>query len=281
MKKLLTLLSFSLFLAVGFNASAQYCGSANTAIYPPAPGNNPGFGSLDSIACIVQGVNTDLVLPFRNYTNFTAQGNSITIYKLRFDTLTNLPCGMCWTTNSPTNEFYGGQEGTIHFQGATNDQVGEYKVHMIMSVITTTDTSSYTNPNSIEHIDANAGGVYLYLRVKSASGACAAVDTNMLGNRAGCTTGVNDISTSAVKSLTVQPNPMTSEAKVTFTSEISTATQVKIVNIVGSEVYSATINAKAGMNETTISKGNLPAGIYILSVGNNRGTATRKFVISE
>jgi hypothetical protein len=117
--------------------------------------------------------------------------------------------------------------------------------------------------------------------VKSASGACVPVDTNVLGLRASCTTGINDITTSAVNGLTVQPNPMSSEAKVTFTSEINAAAQVKIVNIVGSEVYSATINAKTGMNETTISKGNLPAGIYILSVGNNRGTATRKFVISE
>jgi predicted Zn-dependent protease len=279
MKKLFTILSFSFFLAVGFTASAQYCGTANTNC--GLPRQQPGFGALDSFPCIVQGVPTDISIAFKNYTNFTAQGNSITIYKLRMDTITNLPCGMCWSTTSPTNEFYAGNDGCIHIQGTTNDAVGEYKAHFILSVITTTDTSSYTNANSIEHIDANAGGVYLYFRVKSASGACAAVDTNVLGLRASCTIGINDITTSAVNGLTVQPNPMSSEAKVTFTSEINAAAQVKIVNIVGSEVYSATINAKAGMNETTISKGNLPAGIYILSVGNNHGTATRKFVISE
>ncbi|MCW3126700.1 MAG: hypothetical protein JWO03_2358, partial [Bacteroidetes bacterium] len=195
------------------------------------------------------------------------------------DTISNLPCGMCWSSNKATNEFLPDEVGAFQIQGTTNDPAGEYKVHLVLSVATL-DSHTY----NIQHIDANAGGVYLYFRVKG-SGACAPVDTNILGLTTSCITppfgvGINEVS-NAVSGLVIQPNPMANEAKVTFTSETNTTQTVRIVNIVGSEVYRASINAKAGINETTISKGNLPAGIYIMSVGNNKGMATRKFIISE
>jgi hypothetical protein len=282
MKKLFSLLSLGLALTFGFQAQAQYCGSSMVTTagcgVPPSNPNFHGFGPLDSIPCIVQGANTALVLPFVNYSTFSAQGNTVHIYKLRIDTISNLPCGLCWSTNSPTNEFYANQFGCFQLQGVTNDQVGEYKAHLILSVETTSDTTGYSGPTA--HVNANLGDVYLYFRVVAAGNVCAGVDTNQLGNTASCTTGISEVNNN-IKALTIQPNPMSGEAKVAFTSEISGEQSIKIMNMVGSEVYGATINTKIGMNETTISKGNLPAGIYILSVGSAQGIATRKFVISE
>ena len=275
MKKLFTLLSFSALVA--FSANAQYCGSSQVSAVTPT--NTYGFGNLNNIACIQQGVPTTLTLPFKTYTQFDAQGNHVTIYKLRIDTMSNLPCGMCWSSNKPTNEFLPDEIGTFQIQGTTNDPVGEYKVHLMLSVNTDNGTGYNISP-----INADAGGIYLYFRVNG-SGTCAPVDTNSLGLTASCKTaafgvGINEV-TNSVSALSVQPNPMANEAKVTFASETNGAQTLRITSIGGSEVYRATVDAKAGMNETTISKGNLPAGIYILSVGSSKGTATRKFVIAE
>jgi hypothetical protein len=42
---------------------------------------------LDSIPCIQQGAATNLIIPFVNYDQFTAQGNHVNIKKLRIDTI--------------------------------------------------------------------------------------------------------------------------------------------------------------------------------------------------
>ena len=280
MKKLFTLVSLSITLLFGFQANAQYCGSSQVTTsacgLPPQNPNFRGFGSLDSIPCIQKGVSTDLIIPFVNYDQFTAQGNHVNIKKLRIDTISNLPCGLCWSTNKATNEFLADEFGCFKIHGTTNDPAGEYKMHLILSVATV-DTNSY----SIVHINANAGGVYLYLRVQANGSACVSVDTSSLGLTATCITGINEVSTATVHSLSIQPNPMSAEAKVTFTSETNGDQQIRITNVVGSEVYNAAISAKMGINETTISRNNLPAGIYILSVGNASGMISRKFVIAE
>lgn len=272
MKKLFTLLSFSFIMGASY---AQYCGSSQvTAINPSS---NYGFPPLDSIPCIVQGANTTLDIPFKTYTTFTAQGNTVNIYKLRIDTMSNLPCGLCWSSTSATNEFNPNDLGTFRIQGTTNDAVGEYKVHLILSV-NTQNQGAY----DIQGIDADAGSVYLYLRVKAANGNCDPVNTNVPGLTAStqCPTGINDVKAN-VSALAVQPNPMTNEAKVSFTSEVAGTSNVTITNIVGSVVYRTAVATRIGDNETTISKGNLPAGIYILTVGNNKAAASRKFVIAE
>ena len=272
MKKIITLLSFSFCFVASY---AQYCGSSQVSSI--TPGGGYGFPALDSIPCIVQGANTTLDIPFRTYTTFTAQGNTVNIYKLKIDQMSNLPCGLCWSTTSATNEFNPNDYGTFRFQGTTNDAVGEYKIHLLLSVAT-----QNANNYDIQGIDADAGGVYLYLRVKAANGSCAAVDTSSAGLTAStsCPLGVNDVKTT-VSALTVQPNPMTNEATVSFTSEVAGTSNLTITNIVGSVVSRSAITTKVGENNATINKGNLPAGIYILTVGNNKASASRKFVIAE
>lgn len=272
MKKLFTLLSLTLCFGASY---AQYCGSSQISTITPT--NNYGFPDLDSIPCIVQGAATTLDIPFKTYTTFTAQGNTVNIYKLKIDVMDNLPCGLCWSSTSATNEFNPNDLGTFRIQGTTNDAVGEYKIHLLLSV-NTQNQGAY----NIDSIDADAGGVYLYLRVKANGGNCDPVNTNAPGLTASahCPTGVNDIKAD-VSALSIQPNPMNGEAKVTFTSEVAGTSQLTITNVVGSVVSRSTLTTRVGQNEATISKGNLPAGIYILTVGNDKASTSHKFVIAE
>lgn len=294
MTKLITLLFFCFTLITSFQASAQYCGSSQVSF--PACGfqNNYGFGNIDSFKCITRGQCDSLIIPFRVYTGFTAAGNTITIYKLRFDAIDSLPCGLCWSTSQSTssingvpngpNEFGPGENGCIKISGLTNDPAGSYKLSMSLAVRDNQSTTGY----DIDTIASDAGNVVIWVKVIDPGTSCpTTLDTahrkhpSTSCTHTSCpTVGIVEVSRT-LTDLSIQPNPMSSEAKVTFNSEITGNQQIRITNLVGSEVYYANLPVKAGANETTIKRNNLPAGIYILSVGGNQGMTTRKFIITE
>lgn len=294
MKKLITHLFFCFALISTLQVSAQYCGSAQVSF--PACGiqSTPGFGDINTYHCITRGQCDSLTIPFNVYTNFTAQGNAVTIYKLRFDAIDSLPCGLCWSTNQSTqsingvpngqNEFGPGESGCIKIKGLTNDAAGSYKLSMILDVRTQQNSTGY----NVDSIPSDAGGIVIWVKVIDPGTNCpTSIDTAHPKHPSTscaapvCLTGIVEVSKN-LTNLTVQPNPMTSgESKVTFNSEISGNQQIRITNVVGSEVYSASIPVKMGANETTIQRNNLPAGIYILSVGGSQGMVTRKFIITD
>ncbi len=279
MKKLFTTLLIGAALSFGFQASAQYCGSSQISNCG-LPSSFYGFGDLatqNGFDCLDRWTNDSLILKFKCYTTFTAQGNTVNIKKLRIDSIGNLPCGVCWSSNKPTNEFDPDESGCLKFQGLTTDKPGYYKLQMFLSVATLTP-SVY----NIQKINADLGNVYLYIRVQNPGGPCASIDTFSPSNRRDCSygTGIEDVST-ALTGLAISPNPMSGEATVKFTSETNSTQTLKVINMVGSEVYSTNVIAKQGLNETTISRGNLPAGIYFLSIGNGKSSLTRKFIIAE
>lgn len=282
MKKIFICLTV-LMSAAFFTASAQYCGAPEVTIGNCGIPAGYGFENLDSIPCIVQGQPTSIVLPFRDYQNFTAQGNTVTIHWLQIDTLSNLPCGLCWSTNKPTNEFRGGEFGCFKIQGLTHDPVGQYKINLVLNVNTTNSDSTHFDVTSI---NADLGGIYLYVRVVAPGGGnCPAVDTSAHGQRltASCDTFNTAIRlvTNSLRDLTIQPNPVSTEAKVSFTSDFGGEQLLRISNVIGKEVFSTMLNTKPGLNETSISKGSLPAGLYILTIGSKQGMATKKFIVAE
>jgi hypothetical protein len=284
-------LLFCFALVTSFQVSAQYCGSSQVRLGFGACTiqGTPGFGNVNTYHCITKGQCDTLVIPFQIYTGFTAAGNTITIYKLRIDAIDSLPCGLCWsTTQSQTagygpNEFGPGESGCIQIAGLTNDPAGSYKLSMSLAVRDNPSTTGY----DIDTIASDAGNVVLWVKVIDPGTSCpTTVDTahrqhpSTSCTHSSCLTGIVEVS-KTLTDLSIQPNPMSSEARVTFNSEITGNQQLRITNLVGSEVYYANLAVKAGANETTIKRNNLPAGIYILSVGGNQGMATRKFIITE
>ena len=290
MKKVITNLFFGLVLMASFQAKAQYCGSSQVSFPDCGFDTVYGFGNINTYKCITRGQFDTLVIPFKIYQSFTAAGNTVTIYKLRIDAIDSLPCGLCWSTSQSStvgngpNEFSPNESGCIRIAGTTFDRAGSYKLSLSLAVRTHSSTTGY----DIDTISADAGGIYLWVKVINPGDACpTTINTSQPSMHpstscASATWGVGIREVSAnLTNLSIQPNPMSSEAKVSFVSENGGNQQIRITNIVGSEVYQATIAAKQGTNETTISRNSLPAGIYILSVGNNQGIATKKFIITD
>jgi hypothetical protein len=294
MKKLITNLFFSIALVASFQVSAQYCGSSNLTLGTGGCGiaTNYGFGNVDSFPCIIRSQCDSIIIPFKVYTNFTVTGvGTVPVYKLQFASIDSLPCGLCWSTSvssnpaNQANEFNANEDGCLKISGFTADMAGSYQLTMLLNVATSTNNdTAYTTHD----IDSRAGGVSLWVKVINAGDPCPnTIDsTNPAHASTSCTqmscplTGINEVS-KTLTNLSIQPNPMTNEAKVTFASEIAGDQQIRITDAIGRVVYTTTMTAKAGQNETIIKRNNMPAGIYILYVGNEQGIATKKFIIED
>lgn len=78
-------------------------------------------------------------------------------------------------------------------------------------------------------------------------------------------------------SLSLYPNPATDFISVDFGKYLDGGCQLKVVNILGDEIYSA--NIPAGEKQISIGTGDYPAGIYFLKISDSKTKVSRKFSI--
>ncbi len=172
MKKnnLLNLMLVFLLIMKGLNTQAQYCGgSGPTVCTAPAVTGTPGLTPVsDSLPCFVKGVAATAKINFENFT--TVSG--LTVNWLRIDSISNLPPGLCWKTNSSTNTYNGGQTGCIIVSGTptTSAAIGQYQLRIYVTV----------NLPFVGNVGADAAsqGLHYFARLKQCSNApCPSVDT--------------------------------------------------------------------------------------------------------
>jgi hypothetical protein len=283
MKKLIfTLISATL---VYVNADAQACGNSGTSVCTPSglftePGLSP---YSDSLASVINGSSTPVDIQFKNFNTFVYQGINITINSLRIDSILNLPAGTCWATNKTNNTWSNQEDGCIKVSGTTCADPGQYKLRILVTVNTSIGT---IGPN----LDAETVNLKYFVRVKNNGDADVAVDTlataafvklsGYSANAAGCVNSINDVPAN-VSALNIVPNPMNSQAIVSFMAAKSGNATERITNMIGSEVYSNNIDVKAGENTTSINRNNLPAGIYFYTIVEGTNSTTKRFVVAD
>ena len=139
--------------------------------------------------------------------------------------------------------------------------------------------SQTITPNTVD-----AAGIKIWLRVTANGTACVSVDTSQNGVKqvaaTTCPTGINEVAEN-VSSVNVMPNPMNSGATLSYAAEKNAAYSMKITDVTGKVVSVKEIAAIAGMNTTTIERGNLSAGIYIISLTDGVSSVTKKLSIAE
>ncbi len=174
-----------LLVALLFSASslrAQYCGGSGSSVCTPG-GPYPLLGfypSYDSIPCAVIGQAYDQKIDMQIPATVPYNGTTANITSIKIDSINNLPCGLCWRTNSATNTFAGNSTGCVRVSGTTFDGIGQYNLRIRITVSATV----FGFPATITNQDASQFGVKFYLRVQAPAGACAAVDTNSAGRNA-------------------------------------------------------------------------------------------------
>ncbi len=225
MKFLQKFLPLVLFACIVQAATAQYCGNSGPTIC--TAGTNltvQGFSPpADSAPCAIQGVYYNQVIQVKVPTtaNVAPYGN-VTVVKIKIDTISNLPCGLCWSTDNATNTFNGGSQFCIRVSGTTYDNVGQYKLHIIIAA-----TGSVFGLQETETLDASTVGLGYYARVVSPTGTCVALDTSstFVGNTASDTTPAPTNAVTASGPLT-----FCSGGSVTFTATQTAAQQYQWYN---------------------------------------------------
>ena len=284
MKNLTTLL-----ITIGFfiNASAQYCGNNANAPFgnPSGPGQcapsgtlaQPGLTPYDSIPPLVNGTTSTTVIQFQNFDTLTFGNQVLTVQSLKFDSIGNLPNGLCWATNVATNFFNNSQSGCIKLNGTICAQPGQYRLKIILTV-------------DIGGGGIDGAGIPYYLRVKNAADADTPIDTTgqtvntnifiPYGAAAVCSDANAIIGIeNSFTSLSISPNPFTGKATVSFFSNQNRKFTERITNLLGSEVYKKEIEAQQGENKTVIDRGNLAAGVYFYSLSDGKTMITKRIVV--
>ncbi len=115
---------------------AQYCGNSGSSQCNPAGiMTKPGLAPTpDSLPPFVNGVISSTVIQFKNFDTARYQGNLITIQTLKFDSIGNLPAGLCWATNKANNTYNNQEDGCIKINGTTCSNPGVYKLFIRVAV---------------------------------------------------------------------------------------------------------------------------------------------------
>lgn len=281
MKKLI--FTFCLFSMSAFiiKANAQSCGTNGAGVCTPQGGPaSGGFDAPNTVPCAEQGVAYSHAVQFTMFSAFNFQGQQ-SVDSIEFTSVGNLPCGVCWAVNKTTKRYAANEDGCITFTGTTTDNAGQYKLALALKAWINGQPTGLDIPASL----VDQTGIRLFLRVKAPAGNCASVDTatNYQGNLTAslsCPTGINEVN-SNVSALNIVPNPMNTEAVVSFVAATSADFTVRITDITGREVSVKQLDGKVGENRITIERNNLPAGTYFLVVNNGNHVVTKRFAITE
>lgn len=277
-KSIFTFITLSFF---SMAAMAQACGTNGSSVCSPdGSQTTPGFPNMSNVPCIVKATAYDYSIQFNMYDQFNFQGQQ-SVDSIEFVSIGNLPCGLCWAVNKASKIYAANEDGCLKITGTTNDASGQYKLALALKAWINGNPVGLSIPASL----VDQTGIRILLRVKDNAGAnCPNADTSSSANNltatTGCPVGINDIAGN-VTEFQVMPNPMNSQAKVSFYAEKAGDYTLKVVDITGKQVMVTVMDVKQGYNETLIDRNGLPAGVYFLNLSNGQGTITKRFAITE
>ena len=78
--------------------------------------------------------------------------------------------------------------------------------------------------------------------------------------------------------LSVVPNPVTSNSKLSYTSDYASEATVKILDLAGKLIETITVESEKGSNFIELNTSTLNDGIYFVTIGNSIEVETIKFV---
>lgn len=278
MKKIFTL-SIGLLFAVTAVMS-QACGSNGSSVCTPAGGPvGGGFGNSNNFACAEQNLAYSYNIQFSMYDYFDYLGGQ-NVDSIEFVSINNLPCGLCWAVNKASKRYVALEDGCIKISGTTNDAVGQYKLDLSLKAWINGGGTGLPIPASL----VDSAGIRMYLRVQSAGGSCAAIDTtpsalNLLAS-VNCPLSIEERNENFL-SLNVSPNPMNNSAEVRFMAIDAGNYVMAVTDASGRIVQSTELETKIGENKIIFSRENLNAGIYFISVGNSNGKFTKRITIAD
>lgn len=166
-----------LLLCLYGSMQAQRCGTTTAVITSHSHTGVPGFSpDFMTAACIDSGTSVNDTLYFENYTTI----GSGSVLFLRFDSINNLPAGLCWESNLIDDTLRGGYTGAIYIRGICTAPTGQYKLKFIVDIISYNMVGSYPYLADADTISGLSVSLRYYLNVKAPGASCPAIDTDDL-----------------------------------------------------------------------------------------------------
>jgi len=124
------------YVLVSYHLMAQFCVPADSFIcittgMPDSPGLYP---PADSFPSFYNNFLSSATIHFRNFDTILFGSEVLPVYSLKWDTIENLPPGLCWSTDRVDNTYSTGEAGCIHLSGLACGPTGQYKLSTLVTV---------------------------------------------------------------------------------------------------------------------------------------------------
>ena len=188
------------------------------------------------------------------------QGNTLNIHHITLKTLQNKPAWLSYVCNPSNCEFVGTESRCAQVTGTPPaGSAGFYPVDVLVDVYVLISVpvcvTCTTYPNGYD------SGIPMIVWVHPQSA------------------GLTKNTLKGFKVMEPHPNPFTSQTKLGFYTENPQKVFLKIVDMVGQEVYSEYVNAPAGENYFRFNGSQLSKGIYFYAVSDAQNRVMTKKII--
>ncbi len=128
--------------------AAQTCGNSGPSICTAGGLTQAGVTRYDTFPCVQNNIAYSEVMKLRfpdsvlvNYSGFQI---NVIVSSIHIDSITNLPCGLCWQADNASLTYAGGSQACIRFSGTPNEAPGDYQVKMYGTAVSPLGTGPVT-----------------------------------------------------------------------------------------------------------------------------------------
>ncbi len=240
-----------LLFVVSVFVSSQLMGQCvpNTTI--TVPGIYP-----DTLPVALVGATYNEVIQFKVPVDTVFQGNNATILSITVTGMIGLPAGFTYACVPSNCVFAGGSNGCAVLTGnPTVAQIGQYPLRVTISITGTVIGIPFpiTIPDTVSK----------YTLVISQQ------------------TGVQIVKNRNLEVNQNFPNPSVTATTIEFTVPNAALADFKLYNVLGKELYSRTVSARAGKNTINFETRDYEPGIYMYTIKAGDAVVTRRLMIGR
>jgi len=245
MKKLLLIaLLFSLMGVQNMNAQCT------PTPFPPPALTNPdtSMGIPPAVAGQIYSETVNVRVP----ADTLVMGTNLPIDSIGVDSISGIPPTFTYATNSPNDYWLGGTYGCFIVQGTpTQADTGIYTM--------TLHTKIFVGHNPNNTILYNADFDFVIL------------DSSKVGFR--------DVNANEFAIRQNTPNPFDYKTVIRFNSPQKENFTFEVYDITGQMIHKEIIQAQAGVNSIEFKRGELPSGMYVYRLSNNKYNVYKRMII--
>jgi len=281
-----------LFLTVVAAMTVQYASATCTprATVPDSAGLDPNWQELP---CVKRSTPYNETIYIQNFGQVSS---SVSVEWLEVQEIRNVPNGLTATFSYPSSNsanpgrMLANETGCLEVSGTTTDPAGDYALGIVVCVKINLFANPLCGPADslvaqLSSLVPNLPNFDFYLRVIEANGTCP--DTNLTGTAqtGGVTATPEFIAYTSVEELksvsgfNIYPNPMSSNAVVSFVSSEAGKYTATLVDVMGRTVMTEAVRVETGNNRFELNKNNLSTGVYIFTLSDGKASMTRRVVI--